>query len=93
MAHRGRLRPRAERATDAGELDRIAAAYRDTHGWDVARSADALDTPYGAPTAGPPPYLAFRIAPTTIYAFGTAEGLAERSTRWELGASGGTRRS
>jgi hypothetical protein len=81
------------RVTDADELDRIVAAYRDTHGWDVWRSGEALAAPYGAPTAGPPPYLAFRIEPTTIYAFGTVEGLAERSTRWELGAYGGTRRS
>lgn len=75
------------RVTDADALDRIAAAYRDTHGWDVTRAGDALYAPYGAPSAGPPPYLAFRIEPRTVHAFGTAEGLAERSTRWDCGAA------
>jgi uncharacterized protein YndB with AHSA1/START domain len=75
---------RPSRVTDAVDLDRIAAAYRDRHGWDVARHGTALDAPYGAPCAGPPPYHAYRIDPETVHAFGTAEGLAERSTRWTL---------
>jgi uncharacterized protein YndB with AHSA1/START domain len=73
---------RPTRVTGAVDLDRIAATYRDRHGWDVARHGIALDAPYGAPCAGPPPYHAYRIDPETVHAFGTAEGLAERSTRW-----------
>jgi hypothetical protein len=75
---------RPTRVTDADDLERIAATYRARHGWDVARHGDALDAPYGAPCAGPPPYHAYRIDPETVHAFGTAEGWAERSTRWTL---------
>ena len=72
------------RVTDPDALDRIVATYQERHGWDVVRDGDALDAPYGAPTAGPPPYHAYRIEPRTVHAFGTGEGLAERSTRWDL---------
>jgi hypothetical protein len=48
------------------------------------RDGAALDAPYGAPCAGPPPYHAYCIEPRTVHAFGTVEGLAERSTRWDL---------
>jgi hypothetical protein len=71
------------RVTDADDLDRIAATYRERHGWDVVRDGGALDAPYGAPCAGPPPYHAYRIEPEIVHAFGTVEGLAERSTRWD----------
>lgn len=72
------------RVTDPDDLDRIATTYRERHGWDVTRDDDALDAPYGAPCAGPPPYHAYRIDPTTVHAFGTVPGLAERSTRWNF---------
>jgi uncharacterized protein YndB with AHSA1/START domain len=72
------------RVTDADDLDRIAATYRERHGWEVVREGIALDAPYGAPCAGPPPYHAYRIEPETVHAFGTVEGLAESSTRWDL---------
>ena len=72
------------RVTDADDLDLIAATYRDRHAWDVVRRGTALEAPYGAPCAGSPPYHAYRIDPETVHAFGTVEGLAERSTRWTL---------
>lgn len=72
------------RVTDVDDLDRIAATYRQRHGWDVVRDGQALDAPYGAPCAGPPPYHAYRIDPETVHAFGTTEGLAESSTRWDM---------
>jgi uncharacterized protein YndB with AHSA1/START domain len=72
------------RVTNADDLDRIAATYRERHGWDVVREGIALDAPYGAPCAGPPPYHVYRIEPETVHAFGTVEGLAERSTRFDL---------
>jgi hypothetical protein len=74
------------RVTDPDALERIAATYHAQHGWDVTRAGDALHAPYGAPSAGPPPYLAFRIEPKTVHAFGTITGLAERSTRWDFNA-------
>jgi uncharacterized protein YndB with AHSA1/START domain len=72
------------RVTNADDLDRIAATYRERHGWDVVRDGIALDASYGAPCAGPPPYHAYRIEPETVHAFGTVERLAESSTRFDL---------
>lgn len=72
------------RVTDTDDLERIVGAYRELHGWDVVRDRSALDAPYGAPCAGPPPYHAYRIEPETVYAFGTVERLAGRSTRFDL---------
>jgi hypothetical protein len=70
------------RVTDTGELHDIAERYRRTYGWDVDAHADALTAPYGAPTAGPPPYLAFRIRPMTVHAIATGDASTGRSTRW-----------
>lgn len=70
------------RVTDADDLNRVVATFRDRHGWEVRRRDSALDAPYGAPCAGPPPYHAYRVDPVAVHAFGTIEGLAERSTRW-----------
>jgi len=70
--------------TDPSELERVVVAYRDQHGWDVEVDGDALTAPYGAPSAGPPPYRAFQIVPTTVFGFGTDEDHARRSTKWSF---------
>lgn len=72
------------RVTDAAALAAVADAYRDAYGWDVAAEADALVAPYGAPTAGPPPYQVFRIDPRTVHAVATGAAVTGRSTRWDL---------
>ena len=46
-------------------LERIRDAYADKYGWPVTIVGDAFDAPFGAPTAGPPPYEAYEIVPTT----------------------------
>jgi hypothetical protein len=46
----------------------------------------AYQAPYGAPTAGPPPYHLYAFAPTAVYAFGTNESLGPRSTRFAFTA-------
>jgi hypothetical protein len=43
-----------------------------------------FDAPYGAPTAGPPPYRVYEITPGFVYAFGTSDNLGVRSTRFHL---------
>jgi hypothetical protein len=43
-----------------------------------------FDAPYGAPTAGTPPYRAYEITPRLVYAFGTGDDLGVRSTRFRL---------
>jgi hypothetical protein len=62
-------------------LGSVAAAYDNKYGWPVTITQDNMfDAPYGAPTAGRPPYQVYEILPTLVYAFGTSNNLGERST-------------
>lgn len=74
------------RILDDRELEAIADAYRSTYGWDVIAdpASGALTAPYGAPTAGPPPYETYRIEPTTVHAIATTDARSGRSTRWDF---------
>jgi hypothetical protein len=72
-------------ASGPDQLQRVAEAYRRKYGWPVTASGDgALDAPFGAPAAGPPPYRAHGFEPVTVWGFGTDERYAERSTRWDF---------
>lgn len=77
----------ASRVGDAASVERIAAAFREKYGWPAEAVGDALDAPYGAPSAGPPPYRVYRIDPVTVHALGTDEDLGSRSTRFEFPAT------
>lgn len=68
--------------TDADHLQRLADAYKEKYGWPPVVVDGAFDAPYGAPTAGDPPYHPFAITPDAVYAFGTDETFAPRSTRF-----------
>lgn len=58
-------------------------AYESKYGWPVTVTEEGLfDAPYGAPTAGPPPYRPYAITPSVVYAFGTSDNLGIRSTRF-----------
>jgi hypothetical protein len=72
------------RVTDPDELARVAASYRDKYEWPVTVVGDAMDAPYGAPTAGPPPYAVFRVLPSRAYALGITDNTNFRSTRWRF---------
>ena len=69
---------------DDASLRRAADAYREKYEWPVTIRDGAFDAPYGAPTAGPPPYGLFRLAPTVVFGFGTDDDHAPRSTRWRF---------
>jgi hypothetical protein len=72
---------------DRQRLQRIGKAYQDKYGWPVTVTDDnAFDAPYGAPTAGHPPYRVYELTPTVAYAFGTGDNLGERSTRFRFDA-------
>ena len=58
--------------------------YASKYGWPAAVKEGAFDAPYGAPTAGPPPYEVYVITPTVVYGFGTDDEHAPRSTRWQF---------
>jgi nitroimidazol reductase NimA-like FMN-containing flavoprotein (pyridoxamine 5'-phosphate oxidase superfamily) len=76
------LQGRATKVVDADHLQRVADAYDTKYGWPATVSGAAFDAPYGAPTAGPPPYVVYEITPTVVFGFGTDEEHAPRSTRW-----------
>ncbi len=46
----------AEKVVDSAHLQRVADAYVSKYGWPPTVKDGAFDAPYGAPTAGPPPY-------------------------------------
>lgn len=72
------------RVTGVEALHDVAAAYRSAYGWDVSVDGanEALSAPYGAPTAGPPPYHVFRIEACEVHVIATGEPFTGRSTRW-----------
>ena len=74
----------ATRVTDDETLERVAGAYWSKYGWPVEIRDGAFDAPYGAPTAGPPPYVVYEIAPVRIFGFGTSDDLGPRTTRWRF---------
>jgi hypothetical protein len=74
----------AERIVDGGLLQRVVEQYHAKYGWPAEVEGDAFVAPYGAPTAGPGPYEVLAIRPDVVHAFGTAEGTAERSTRFRF---------
>jgi hypothetical protein len=74
----------ARRVTDPSRLARIRDAYADKYGWPVTIVGDAFDAPYGAPTAGPPPYEPWEVVPTAVFALGTDDDHAPRTTRFRF---------
>ena len=71
----------AQRVTDADELRTVAAAFN-KQGWPATVDGDGLTAEYTAPSAGPPPWHAYRVAPATVFAFCTAKPY--RATRFEV---------
>jgi nitroimidazol reductase NimA-like FMN-containing flavoprotein (pyridoxamine 5'-phosphate oxidase superfamily) len=72
----------AVKVHDEDTLRRVAQAYDATYGWQVTVRDGALDAAGGAPTAGPPPYDVYQVAPATAYGLGTDEPVA--ATRWRF---------
>ena len=74
----------ATRVTDAATLEQVAEVYRGKYGWPVEPVNGAFHAPFGAPSAGPPPYLLFRYDPVTVHGLGTKDDYYSRSTRWDF---------
>jgi hypothetical protein len=71
--------------SDRHVAEDVAAAYDDKYGWPVTITDENMfGAPYGAPTAGPPPYRVYEIGPRLVYAFGTGDDLGVRSTRFRF---------
>jgi nitroimidazol reductase NimA-like FMN-containing flavoprotein (pyridoxamine 5'-phosphate oxidase superfamily) len=67
---------------DQPTLRRVAEAYASKYNWHVTVREGAFHDTQGAPTAGPPPYQVYRVAPTIGFGLGTSE--PARSTRWRF---------
>jgi hypothetical protein len=74
----------AKPETDQETLELIAEAYRTKYGWPVTAQDGGLHAPFGAPTAGPPPYQPYALMPELILGLGTTEKYAMHSTRWRF---------
>ncbi|MGH8958991.1 MAG: pyridoxamine 5'-phosphate oxidase family protein [Acidimicrobiia bacterium] len=70
----------AHRVTDAKELDRVAAVYRES-GWPAEVEGDGFTAPYTAPSGGPPPWNVYRIDPQHAVGVGNAPSLSG-ATKW-----------
>lgn len=71
--------------SDRRVAEDVATAYDDKYDWPVTITEENMfDVPYGAPTAGSPPYRVYEIAPRFVYAFGTGDDLGVRSTRFRF---------
>jgi Pyridoxamine 5'-phosphate oxidase len=77
------LEGKAVKVRDAATLQRVADAYAEVYGWRVAVRDAAFHDTEGAPTAGPPPYDVYEVAPKVAFGFGTDETLVP--TRWRFG--------
>lgn len=75
---------RASRVMDQGVLAAVADSYQTKYAWPVTVTGEGFDAPYGAPTAGPPPYQPYEIRPENVLAFVNDAALGASSTRWRF---------
>jgi Pyridoxamine 5'-phosphate oxidase len=72
---------RAVRVTDQATLERLARAYA-AQGWPAGVADGALTAEYSAPSAGPPPWHLYAVAP--LVAVGVAGEKPYGATRWRF---------
>jgi hypothetical protein len=71
----------AIRVADRPTLLRMAKRYAD-QGWPASVSGTAFTAEYSAPSAGPPPWNLYVVAPSTV--FGVASSDPPGATRWRF---------
>ena len=73
----------AVRVRDEATLRRVVEAYASKYGWPLTiRDDGGFDAPYGAPSAGSPPYEPYQLTPVTAFGFGVVEPFG--ATRWQF---------
>jgi hypothetical protein len=72
----------AAKVDDDARLRSVAGAYASKYDWHVTVRDGAFHDAEGAPTAGPPPYDVYEVAPARAFGFGT-DGTLD-STRWRF---------
>ena len=73
----------AERVTDRETLERLAKRYAD-QGWAPRVADGAFTHEHSAPSAGPPPWFLYALAPKTV--FGVLTDEPGGATRWRFDA-------
>lgn len=83
----------AERVSDEPTLRRVIDAFGTKLDWPALELRAGRVYGPNAPTAGPPPYAVFRVAPTTIFGLPGTAGMDQfdpsdlpKPTRWDVGA-------
>jgi nitroimidazol reductase NimA-like FMN-containing flavoprotein (pyridoxamine 5'-phosphate oxidase superfamily) len=71
----------AAQVEDEATLRRIADRFA-SQGWPASASDGAITAPYSAPSAGPPPWALYEVAPDTAFAVATAD--PHGATRWRF---------
>jgi nitroimidazol reductase NimA-like FMN-containing flavoprotein (pyridoxamine 5'-phosphate oxidase superfamily) len=71
----------AAKVSDKARLHRVAEVYMTKYGW-LVTVRDGAFYADGAPTAGPPPYEVYEVAPTMTFGFPTDETFSP--TRWRF---------
>lgn len=64
--------------------ERPACGIAERYDWPVTVINGAFNAPYGAPTAGLPPYQPYQIRPATVFGFANDPALGPSSTRWRF---------
>jgi hypothetical protein len=87
---------KAERVVDDDELRRVVEVFRTKLDWPSLDVIDGGIVGPNAPTAGPPPYAAFRVMPTTVFGLPGMAGMEQfdpdelpRPTRWDVRGTNG----
>lgn len=75
---------KAKNVTDDATLKRLAKLYA-AQGWPATVKDGAFMHEYSAPSAGPPPWHLYAIAPVTVFGVATAE--PHGATRWRFDAA------
>src|SRR4051794_9958499 len=63
----------ATKVTEQATLRRVAEAYANKYGWQLTVRDGAYEAPFGAPSAGLPPYDLYELRPETASGLGTSE--------------------
>ena len=71
----------ARRVAEPATLERVAAVYREG-GWPATVEDGGFNAPFMAPSAGPAPWLLYRLVPTR--AIGVAGAEPYGATRWDF---------
>jgi nitroimidazol reductase NimA-like FMN-containing flavoprotein (pyridoxamine 5'-phosphate oxidase superfamily) len=73
---------KAAKVTDEDKLAHIREAFIDKYGWPVEVEDHAFTAPFGAPTAGGPPYEVYEVVVKTVFGLGTSD--PHTSARWDF---------